>query len=205
MAISCRTRRLHTTLSIRGSTYEDRVSNRELKRIGKKKWSKRVRQVIEQLEPILNYDILYIGGGNAKKLIGDRHQRSAYSQMLKEWRAAFGSGTTTFNSPLPHSPRRAAGPHDYPLTRTHTNPHPVKISQSTLDLHLRQNLLQLLWNSSPSSEAASGPRTREAASGIYFFTEFTALSGPRTLLAAFLPPVSHHPAAEHAIDLHQSR
>ncbi len=52
-------------------TYEDRVSNRELKRIGRKKWSKRVRQIVEQLEPILNYDILHIGGGNAKKLIGD--------------------------------------------------------------------------------------------------------------------------------------
>lgn len=55
----------------KNNTYEDRVSNRELKRIGRKKWSKRVRQVIEQLEPILNYDMLHIGGGNARKLIGD--------------------------------------------------------------------------------------------------------------------------------------
>jgi polyphosphate glucokinase len=53
------------------STYEDRVSNRELKRIGRKKWNRRVREVIEQLEPILNYDLLHVGGGNAKKLIGD--------------------------------------------------------------------------------------------------------------------------------------
>ena len=53
------------------STYEDRVSNRELKRIGKKKWNRRVREIIEQLEPIINYDALHVGGGNARKLTGD--------------------------------------------------------------------------------------------------------------------------------------
>jgi polyphosphate glucokinase len=53
------------------STYEERVSNSELKKIGRKKWNKRVRQVIEQVEPIFNYDVLYIGGGNAKKLTGE--------------------------------------------------------------------------------------------------------------------------------------
>jgi polyphosphate glucokinase len=52
-------------------TYEQRVSNSELKKIGRKKWNKRVRQIIEQLEPILNFDVLHIGGGNARKLIGD--------------------------------------------------------------------------------------------------------------------------------------
>jgi polyphosphate glucokinase len=55
----------------RSSTYEQRVSNSELKKVGRKKWNKRVRQVIEQIEPIFNYDVLYVGGGNAKKLIGE--------------------------------------------------------------------------------------------------------------------------------------
>jgi polyphosphate glucokinase len=55
----------------KSKTYEQRVSNSELKAIGRKRWSKRVRQVIEQLEPIFNYDMLHIGGGNAKKLTGD--------------------------------------------------------------------------------------------------------------------------------------
>jgi len=54
----------------KGRTYEQRVSNNELKRIGKKKWSTRVTQIIERLEPVFNYDVLYLGGGNAKKLIG---------------------------------------------------------------------------------------------------------------------------------------
>jgi polyphosphate glucokinase len=52
----------------KGKTYEERVSNAELQRIGKKKWSRRVARAITQLEPIFNYDVLYVGGGNAHKL-----------------------------------------------------------------------------------------------------------------------------------------
>ena len=53
-----------------GKTYEELVSETELERIGKKEWRKRVALVIETLEQIFNYDTLYIGGGNAKKLNG---------------------------------------------------------------------------------------------------------------------------------------
>ena len=49
-------------------TYEDRLSDRELKEIGKKHWSKRVLEMIQQLEPIFNYDRLYLGGGNAEHI-----------------------------------------------------------------------------------------------------------------------------------------
>ncbi len=52
-------------------TYEDRLSDRELKEIGKKQWSKRVFEMIEQLEPIFNYDMLYLGGGNAEHIKAD--------------------------------------------------------------------------------------------------------------------------------------
>jgi polyphosphate glucokinase len=50
----------------KGKTYEDRISNAERKRIGNKRWNKRVREVVAQLEPIFNYRRLYVGGGNAK-------------------------------------------------------------------------------------------------------------------------------------------
>jgi len=53
----------------KGKTYEERVSNAERKRIGVKRWNQRVRQVIEQVEPIFNYRKLYLGGGNARHLI----------------------------------------------------------------------------------------------------------------------------------------
>lgn len=52
----------------KGKTYEQRVSDRTLQRIGKKRWSARVAAAIATLEPIINYDVLWLGGGNARKL-----------------------------------------------------------------------------------------------------------------------------------------
>lgn len=52
----------------KGATYEDRVSNAERQRIGNKRWLERVAEVFAQLEPIFNYDRLFVGGGNAKRL-----------------------------------------------------------------------------------------------------------------------------------------
>jgi len=49
-------------------TYEEYVSKAELKRIGKKKWNKRVAQVVAQVLPIWNPRKLYLGGGNAKHI-----------------------------------------------------------------------------------------------------------------------------------------
>ena len=36
--------------------------------IGRRRWEKRIRQLADQLRTITNYDHLYIGGGNARKL-----------------------------------------------------------------------------------------------------------------------------------------
>lgn len=52
----------------KGKTYEERVGEAELDHVGKKRWSRRVIEMLEQLEPILNYDHVYLGGGNLKKL-----------------------------------------------------------------------------------------------------------------------------------------
>lgn len=51
-----------------GKTYEDLVRDSELKRIGPVEWTTRVLDAIEQIEPIFNYDTLYLGGGNAQNL-----------------------------------------------------------------------------------------------------------------------------------------
>jgi polyphosphate glucokinase len=51
-----------------GKTYEDLVRDTELKRIGKAEWSARVISALEQLEPIFNYDLLHLGGGNAQNI-----------------------------------------------------------------------------------------------------------------------------------------
>jgi polyphosphate glucokinase len=55
----------------KGRTYEQRVSDEERKRIGKKRFAARVLEMIAQLAPIYNFDRLYIGGGNARRLDPD--------------------------------------------------------------------------------------------------------------------------------------
>jgi polyphosphate glucokinase len=52
----------------KGHTYEQRLGDATLKRIGKRRWCRRVRQMVAELEPIFNYDTLYLGGGNARLL-----------------------------------------------------------------------------------------------------------------------------------------
>ncbi|MCG8423674.1 MAG: ROK family protein [Proteobacteria bacterium] len=51
-------------------TYEDLTSDAELKRIGKEQWSEHVALVFEALEPLFNYDIAHLGGGNARHFTG---------------------------------------------------------------------------------------------------------------------------------------
>lgn len=51
-----------------GKTYEDLVRDSELKRIGPAEWTARVLDAIGQIEPIFNYDVLHVGGGNTRHL-----------------------------------------------------------------------------------------------------------------------------------------
>lgn len=53
----------------KGQTYEEKLGDAARKRIGKKKWNKRLLRAIRTLEHAFNYDHLYVGGGNAKKII----------------------------------------------------------------------------------------------------------------------------------------
>ena len=49
-------------------TYEDLLGDAALKKVGKRKWNKRVVRAIQTLERTFNYDRLYIGGGNAARI-----------------------------------------------------------------------------------------------------------------------------------------
>lgn len=46
--------------------YNDFVGRSALKKVGKKKWNKRMKKVIKILSIVFNYDHLYISGGSAK-------------------------------------------------------------------------------------------------------------------------------------------
>jgi predicted NBD/HSP70 family sugar kinase len=52
----------------RGRTYEQYVGERGMRRLGRRKWSKTVHEVVEQLSTVLEADYVVLGGGNARKL-----------------------------------------------------------------------------------------------------------------------------------------
>lgn len=52
----------------KGETYEEQLGRITLKKIGQKKWNKRLTRAITLLQNVFNYDYLYIGGGEARKV-----------------------------------------------------------------------------------------------------------------------------------------
>jgi polyphosphate glucokinase len=48
--------------------YDAYIGNMALSQIGEKKWNKRMERVLHTFKTVINFDALYISGGNAKKL-----------------------------------------------------------------------------------------------------------------------------------------
>ena len=55
----------------KGVIYDAWVGDAARRELGNKRWSTRVAKAIEGLRPMLLWDHLYVGGGNAKKLTVD--------------------------------------------------------------------------------------------------------------------------------------
>lgn len=55
----------HATVR-RGTTYDSWIGEHERKKLGNAFWSRRIRQLVEELRPVFKWDRLYIGGGNAR-------------------------------------------------------------------------------------------------------------------------------------------
>jgi polyphosphate glucokinase len=49
-------------------TYDSYIGDRALDEIGKKKWNTRLENVLSIVKTVFNYDTLYIGGGNSRKI-----------------------------------------------------------------------------------------------------------------------------------------
>lgn len=52
----------------KGETYEQQLGRATMDKVGEKKWNNRLGKAIASLEHLFNYDCLYIGGGEAKKV-----------------------------------------------------------------------------------------------------------------------------------------
>jgi polyphosphate glucokinase len=50
----------------KGRTYEELLGDRALKKSGRKKWNETLARAIETMRALVNFDVLYIGGGNAR-------------------------------------------------------------------------------------------------------------------------------------------
>jgi polyphosphate glucokinase len=53
-----------------GKTYNDYIGDAVLQKKGAERWSRHVRRAIKTLYALLHYDVLYLGGGNAAKVLG---------------------------------------------------------------------------------------------------------------------------------------
>lgn len=52
----------------RDKTYEQRMGDLELRKKGKDTWNERLERAIVVLDRVFNYRVLYLGGGNARKI-----------------------------------------------------------------------------------------------------------------------------------------
>lgn len=48
--------------------YDEYIGEKQLLEVGEERWNKRMKKVLAILKTVFNYDHLYLGGGNAKKL-----------------------------------------------------------------------------------------------------------------------------------------
>jgi polyphosphate glucokinase len=54
----------------KGETYNEQLGDAALKKVGPSKWRKRVLEAIANFDSLVNYDHLYLGGGNARHMAG---------------------------------------------------------------------------------------------------------------------------------------
>jgi polyphosphate glucokinase len=52
----------------KGDTYEEQLGNAALAKVGERKWNKRLKKAIDTIRALTNFDTLFIGGGNARKI-----------------------------------------------------------------------------------------------------------------------------------------
>lgn len=55
----------------KGESFEDQIGNAARKQVGKERWIKRVKKAIVAYDSFLFFDHIYVGGGNARHLLGE--------------------------------------------------------------------------------------------------------------------------------------
>ena len=60
----------------KGQTYNEQLGDEARRRIGAKKWNRRVRRAVATLDALLFFDRIYVGGGNASRVTVDLGPRA---------------------------------------------------------------------------------------------------------------------------------
>jgi len=84
-----------------GKTYEDYLGLRGLKRLGKKKWERKVDKVVTELREALAAEYVVLGGGNAKKL-KELPEKTSLGSNENAFLGGFRMWALTKNSAIPH-------------------------------------------------------------------------------------------------------
>jgi polyphosphate glucokinase len=82
----------------KGKTYDEWIGNAALKDAGPKRWNRRVRKAIGYIDALVTFDMLYIGGGNAKHVTFDLPERV----HLVSNEAGITGGVRLWNTSLDH-------------------------------------------------------------------------------------------------------
>lgn len=52
----------------KGETYDQQLGDVARRKVGNRKWNRRVKRAIDTLRRLVNFDAIYVGGGNARRL-----------------------------------------------------------------------------------------------------------------------------------------
>jgi polyphosphate glucokinase len=88
-----------------GKTYEQYIGAAALRKIGKKRWNRRLSRVVGQIEPVWNPRQLYLGGGNSRHVIIDL---PAHVKLASNIAGLLG-GIALWNQPEETSSKTSAG------------------------------------------------------------------------------------------------
>jgi polyphosphate glucokinase len=61
--------------AVTGDSYNDYIGNAARKKVGAKRWNRRVQKALSALDALIYPDAILLGGGNAEKIETDRLQR----------------------------------------------------------------------------------------------------------------------------------
>ncbi len=89
---------------IKGQDYDDFIGDAALKKDGEKKWNKKLKEVLNTFDTVINYDHLYLSGGNTRHInfklddnISVENNREGIRGGIKLWKVKESYSVKTVN------------------------------------------------------------------------------------------------------------